>query len=365
MGRLENTPRRGSQGHDAKQVDQGLSPVSRSRCAHQRGGVVQGIILFFLTLLFLAAAAAGIGGYLAYKEVHRPGPLAAETVVLLEPGMGVNQIGAILAENDIIRHAELFNAAVRWRQAGATLKAGEYRFAPGVTVLEVIDILVDGSSILHFLTFAEGRTTKQIVAAIEADGVLTGEITMEPREGALLPETYGFSRGETRDALIKRMASAQKAVLDELWESRASDLPLANRREAVILASIVEKETGIASERDRVAAVFINRLRKRMRLESDPTIIYGLTGGEPLGRGLRQSELRGETPYNTYVIRGLPPTPICNPGRASIEAVLNPAQTDDLFFVADGTGGHAFARTLRDHNANVRRWRQIERQNRR
>ncbi|MEL6506611.1 MAG: endolytic transglycosylase MltG [Pseudomonadota bacterium] len=335
------------------------------RLAAQRGGVVKGLILFFLTLFFLSALAVGAGGYLAYKEVQRPGPLERETIVLLEPGLGVNQIADRLAQDKVIRHAELFNAAVRWRQAGVTLKAGEYRFAPGVTVLEVIDILVDGSSILHFLTIAEGRTTKQIVAAIDADATLTGDITMEPREGALLPETYGFTRGETRDALIKRMATAQKEALDSLWEGRAADLPLANRREAIILASIVEKETGVASERDRVAAVFINRLRKRMRLESDPTIIYGLTGGEPLGRGLRQSELRGETPYNTYVIRGLPPTPICNPGRASIEAVLNPAQTDDLFFVADGTGGHAFARTLREHNANVRRWRQIERQNRR
>lgn len=330
--------------------------------AGQRGGVVKGIILFFLTILFVSALALGAGGYLAYKEIHRAGPLGVEKVVLLEPGSSVAAIGQLLEDEQVIRHAGLFSAAVRWRRVQSDLKAGEYRFAPGVNVVEVIDILVDGNSMLHFLTVPEGRTTKQIVEIIRNDQVLQGEIMMEPREGALLPETYGFSRGENRDALIKRMADAQKAAIDELWETRAVDLPIANKREAIILASIVEKETGIASERDRVAAVFINRLRKGMRLESDPTIIYGLTEGEPLGRGLRQSEIRSDTPYNTYVIRGLPPTPICNPGHASIAAVLNPADTDDLFFVADGSGGHAFAKTLKDHNANVRKWRRIERE---
>lgn len=339
-----------------------LTPKIRDGRRAQRGGVIKGLILFFVTVLLLSALALAAGGYLAYKEIHRPGPLTQETVVLLESGLGVSQIAETLTQKGVIRHPGLFNAAVRWRQAGSDLKAGEYRFAEGVNVVEVIDILVDGSSILHFLTIPEGRTTKQIIALINADEVLTGEITIEPREGVLLPETYGFSRGENRDALIDRMGDAQKAVLDELWEDRAVDLPIASQREAIILASIVEKETGIASERDRVAAVFVNRLRKGMRLESDPTIIYGLTGGEPLGRGLRRSELRGETDYNTYVIRGLPPTPICNPGRASIAAVLKPADTDDLFFVADGTGGHAFAKTLREHNANVRKWRQIEQQ---
>ncbi len=330
----------------------------------ERGGVVKGLILFFVGLFLLAALAIGAGGYFAYQEIQREGPLAKEQVVLLENGSSVTQIAHLLVENNIIRNADLFNAAVRWRKAGNKLKAGEYRFEPGLNIFEVIDLLVEGNSILHFVTVPEGRTTKQILDIIKNDDVLTGEISLEPREGSLLPETYGFTRGESRDALIKRMANAQDNVLEELWEGRMVDLPLGSPREALILASIVEKETGVAGERNRIASVFVNRLRKKMRLESDPTIIYGLTGGEPLGRGLRVSEIRSETAYNTYVIRGLPPTPICNPGRASIEAVLNPAQTDDLFFVADGSGGHAFAKTLRQHNKNVSKWRAIERQRR-
>jgi UPF0755 protein len=186
-------------------------------------------------------------------------------------------------------------------------------------------------------------------------------VTLAPAEGSLLPETYSYSRGEARDEIITRMQAAHRAALDELWAGRAKDLPFATPEEAVILASIVEKETGLADERPRVAAVFVNRLRRGMRLQSDPTVIYGVSGGEPLGRGLRASELRGETPYNTYVIRGLPPTPIANPGKAALAAVLNPPQTDELYFVADGTGGHAFAKTLAEHSRNVARWRQIER----
>jgi UPF0755 protein len=221
---------------------------------------------------------------------------------------------------------------------------------------------VRGKSILHKLTAPEGKTTKQILALVAAHEVLVGDITMAPAEGALLPETYSFTRGETRDELIADMMRARDAVLDELWEKRANDLPIMTKDEAIILASIVEKETGVASERPLIAAVFVNRLRRGMRLQSDPTIIYGLTGGEPLGRGLRKSELERETPYNTYLISGLPPTPIANPGRASIEAVLDPAESDYLFFVADGTGGHVFAATLEEHNRNVVKWRQIERQ---
>ncbi len=335
-----------------------------NQASSQRGGVVKGLIFFFLGLLLLSAVALGAGGYLAYKEIHRAGPLTEEHVVLLKPGSSVTQIADTLVEENVIGHAGLFNAAVRWRQAQSSLKAGEYRFAPGVNVVQVIDILVDGSSILHFVTVPEGRTTKQILEIISADEVLRGDVSIEPREGALLPETYGFSRGETRDALVQRMEIAQQKILDELWGDRKVDLPISDQREAIILASIVEKETGVAGERGRIAAVFVNRLRKRMRLQSDPTIIYGLTAGEPLGRGLRESELRGETPYNTYIIDGLPPTPICNPGRASIEAVLNPPDSEDLFFVADGSGGHAFAKTLREHNRNVAQWRQIERQRR-
>ncbi|MFN9161381.1 MAG: endolytic transglycosylase MltG, partial [Alphaproteobacteria bacterium] len=191
---------------------------------------------------------------------------------------------------------------------------------------------------------------------------LEGSITRAPVEGALLPEPYIFNRGMPRDELIARMERDHQEVLDELWARRVPNLPIATKEEAVILASIVEKETGVASERPLVAGVFINRLRKGMKLQSDPTIIYGLTKGVPLGRGIRKSEIEKATPYNTYVINGLPPTPIANPGRESIAAVLNPATTDALFFVADGTGGHVFAATLAEHERNVANWRQVERQ---
>jgi len=341
----------------------GARAVGRSNrpSTAQRGGVVRGLILFFLWLFLLSGLALAAGGYLAYREINRPGPLASETVILFEPGQSVRGIAGKLADAGVIRHPGLFSAAVRARGVQSDLKAGEYRFAPGINVMQVIDILVDGNSILHFLTLAEGLTTDQILRVVAENDVLVGEVTMVPREGDLLPETYGFTRGESRETIVKRMEAAQEALIDDLWEDRQVALPLKTPREAIILASIVEKETGIASERDRVAAVFVNRLKRGMRLQSDPTIIYGLTKGEPLGRGLRRSELESDTPYNTYRINGLPPTPICNPGAASIAAVLNPADTDDLYFVADGSGGHAFAKTLREHNANVARWRQIER----
>jgi UPF0755 protein len=190
---------------------------------------------------------------------------------------------------------------------------------------------------------------------------LLGELSLAPEEGELLPETYAYTRGETRDGMVRTMMKAQDDFVEEIWGKRATELPFNTREEAIILASIVEKETGVADERPRIAAVFVNRLKKGMRLESDPTVIYGLTKGEPLGRGIRLSELRKETPYNTYVINGLPPTPIANPGKAAIEAVLNPLDTEDIFFVADGTGGHAFAATLEEHNRNVAKWRRVER----
>ncbi|MEL7489448.1 MAG: endolytic transglycosylase MltG [Pseudomonadota bacterium] len=328
----------------------------------QRGGAVKSIILFLLFLGVVAGIALGAGGYFAYKEATRPGPLAEDAVVMLETGTTVSGIADILGEAGVIRHTALFEAAVRARKAGGALKAGEYRIPAGASVMEVIDLLVEGKSILHYFTAPEGRTTAQILRLLEEDAVLTGDITLAPNEGELLPETYALTRGESRDDIIRRMIKAQDETIDALWDGRALELPISTPEEAIILASIVERETGLAAERPRIAAVFINRLKKGMRLESDPTIIYGLTKGEPLGRGLRVSELRKETPYNTYVIRGLPPTPIANPGKDAIAAVLNPAETDEIFFVADGTGGHVFASTLREHNQNVAQWRRIERE---
>lgn len=337
--------------------------LARSR-RRQRGGAVRSFLGFVGGLALLAVAALAAGGYLAYRAATTPGPSQQDTIVLLEPGSSVSHIADQLREEGVIKYAELFKAAVRLRRAQNNIKAGEYKIPAAASVMEIIDVLIEGKSILHYFTAPEGLTTAQILKLLEEDEILTGDITVEPGEGNLLPETYAFTRNETRDAVIRRMMKAQDAAIDELWQSRALELPFSTPDEAIILASIVEKETAVPEERRHIAAVFVNRLKRGMRLESDPTIIYGLTQGEPLGRGLRQSELRSETPYNTYVIRGLPPTPIANPGRASIEAVLNPMETDDLFFVADGTGGHVFSATHREHRRNVEAWRQIERERR-
>ena len=330
----------------------------------QRGGALRSLILFFVGLFFLASAAVIGGGYFGYREAVQPGPLEDDQVLLLVPGSSVSKIADELASIGAIRHAELFTAVVRLRQSQDQLKAGEYQIPAGASVMEIIDLLVEGKSILHRITAPEGLTTAQILRIVVADPVLTGELTLEPDEGELLPETYAFTRGETRDALVQRMMKSQDKLIDDLWSDRATELPYSTPEEAIILASIVEKETALPEERTRIASVFVNRLRRGMRLESDPTIIYGLTGGEPLGRGIRRSELRKATPYNTYVIRGLPPTPIANPGREAIAAVLNPATTDDLFFVATGDGGHAFAKSNAEHERNVAAWRAVERQRR-
>ena len=342
-------------------IEQGRTGDSDKR-KRQRGGAVKSFFFFVAGLAVLAALALGVGGYLGYRAASGPGPSASDTIILLPAGSAVSTIANQLETSGVIEHPEIFIAAVRLRGVQSDLKAGEYLIPARSSVLEIIDLLIEGKSILHYFTAPEGRTTAQIIRLLNADETLEGEITVEPGEGELLPETFAFTRGETRDNLLRRMMKDQDALIEELWDGRAMELPYSTPEEAIILASIVEKETGVAEERPRIAAVFVNRLKRGMRLESDPTIIYGLTQGEPLGRGLRQSELRGETPYNTYVIRGLPPTPIANPGRASIEAVLNPADTNDIFFVADGTGGHAFAPTLREHEANVAAWRRIERE---
>ncbi len=329
--------------------------------AGQRGGAVKSFLSFVAGLFLLAVIAVGAGGYFAWREATRAGPLTEDAVVLFEPGVSAAAMADQLLSAGAIRYPELFQAAARLRGDAPKLKAGEYKIPAGASVVEIIDLLVEGKSILHYLTAPEGRTTAQILALVHADDALSGELTLTPGEGELLPETYAFTRGRTRDEIVGDMMKAHDVLVDQLWNDRAMDLPFSTADEAIILASIVEKETGVAEERPLIAAVFINRLKKRMRLQSDPTIIYGLTKGEPLGRGLRVSEIEGATPYNTYVIFGLPPTPIANPGRAAIEAVLNPAESDALYFVADGTGGHVFAASLDEHNRNVAEWRRIER----
>ncbi len=328
---------------------------------------------FLVALLILLIAGTGAAGFLGLRMKERLDSSACGSepfVLWVQRGASVGSIAEEVAARcptevgvtGFATDADLFRAAARVHDLAPSLRAGEFEVPAGASLLDVIATLRDGKPLLRFVTVPEGRTTAQALALVEAAPMLAGEVTLAPAEGDLLPETYAYERGEARDAVVRRMMEAHDEALAELWPGRAPGLPIDTPEEAVILASIVEKETAVAAERPRVAAVFVNRLRRGMRLQSDPTIIYGLTGGEPLRRGIRQSELQGQTPYNTYVINGLPPTPIANPGRASLAAVLNPADTHDLYFVADGTGGHVFAGSLAEHNRNVAAWRRIERQ---
>ena len=323
------------------------------------------LILKFRGLIIIAAVSGGLAIAIILGLIYMPGPHGDTKRVLLQSGASSRAIASHLAEAGVLRSGFLFRLYVRLSGDSANLKAGEYDIPAADNMPAVLRVLTQGDIVLHPITIAEGLTSMQIVKLLQDETVLAGDVKL-PKEGSLLPETYKVERGMMRAALIGKMQAAQKTALDELWPQRQKNLPFTTKREALILASIVERETGVASERPLVAAVFVNRLKKRMRLQSDPTIIYGLVGGQgKLGRPIRRSEIRRTTPYNTYRINGLPPTPIANPGRASIAAVLNPADSKALYFVADGSGGHAFAETLEAHNKNVRRWRQIEKQNRR
>lgn len=316
---------------------------------------------------FVLAVGLATGGVVAwgYAEYLRPGPYNIGTTIIIDEGTGVDAIARDLQGRGLIRSAFVFRAGLRLLDPDKTLKAGEYAIPPSLSPRAFAGRLDGGKTVVRRLTVAEGLTTAQILAQLRATEGLSGEIRRRPDEGSLLPETYHFSYGDTREQIVGRMRVAMADVLEEIWRRRAPGLPVRSPAEAVILASIIEKETGRADERQRVAGVFVNRLNKGMRLQSDPTVVYGLTDGQgPLGRGLTRADLAKDHPFNTYVIRGLPPGPIANPGRASLEAAVNPAATGDLYFVADGKGGHLFARTLREHNANVAKWRRIERERR-
>lgn len=321
-----------------------------------------------ISLVALAATALVVGaGLLAFYVIdrfERSGPLAADTVIFIPQGSGVEAIARLLDQAGAIEDPLVFRLGVRLLRAGRELRAGEYLFAVALSNRDVIDLLRSGQTVVRRLTLAEGLTSQEIVALVERAAALEGRVDTLPPEGSLLPETYHYARGDRRGELVARMARARDELLSQLWAGRAPNLPVATPQEAVVLASIVEKETGIAGERPRVASVFVNRLNKGMRLQSDPTVVYGLTGGKgALGRALTRKDLQVPSPYNTYLIDGLPPGPIANPGRAALEAVLNPARTDFLYFVADGSGGHAFAKTLAEHNRNVAKWRQFQKQN--
>jgi UPF0755 protein len=316
-----------------------------------------------LTIIVLAIIAAGAGLYFGKGKFESAGPLDRERTVVIPRGAGIRDVAELLRRERVIDIPMVFVLGATISGKSGDVKAGEYLFDPAVSMSEVLDTLVEGRSVQHTVTVPEGLTSEQIVQRLMESDVLTGDITSIPLEGTLLPETYKVTRGTTRQQVLNRMQSSHKRLVQETWERRASDLPIKTVNEFVTLASIVEKETGKADERTRVAAVFINRINRRMRLQSDPTIIYGLVGGKgTLGRSLTRDDVERPTPYNTYTIDGLPPGPIANPGRASLEAVANPSRTKELYFVADGTGGHVFASTYDEHLKNVSRWRQYQKE---
>ena len=318
--------------------------------------ILRGLAILLGVLLPVAAG----GAYLYIERAKAPGPLAAETVVVVPKGTGVRGIADLLIDAGAVEDRYLFLLANRLFFADGSLKAGEYRFPAGASIVDILARLDSHDVVLRTLTVPEGLTSVEILAVLAAAEGLTGPVGDPPPEGNLLPETYAYSHGDSRADVLERMRRSMRDVLAREWEARAPGLPLKTPEEAVTLASIVEKETGVAAERGKVAGVFINRLNRGMRLQSDPTVIFALTDGKaPLGRALTRADWRVEHPYNTYRIDGLPPGPIAHPGLASLRAVLQPEATTALFFVADGTGGHVFADTLEQHNRNVRAWRRI------
>jgi len=333
-------------------------PARHSRRA-RHPVIVIGNAIF--TLLVVVAIVVGAGLFVGKQRLEVSGPLAEDKVVNIPRGLGIRDIADLLQREGVIDQPYVFMGAVVVLKARGELKYGEYQFGKQATVADVVETITEGKVVQHAFTIAEGLTSEQIVARLLENDTLTGQIKEIPREGTLLPETYKFTRGMTREQIIQRMQQAHRRVLQDVWEHRSPDLPVKTPEQLVTLASIVEKETGRADERTRVAAVFVNRLKTRMRLQSDPTIIYGLTGGKgSLGRPILKSEIEQPTPYNTYVVDGLPPGPIANPGRASLEAAANPARTKELYFVADGSGGHVFSDNYTEHQKNVARLRGIE-----
>jgi len=337
-----------------------MAPPPPPRIRRDRGGMLSALS-GFLTFFVVGAIGLVAGVVFVEKQANEPGPLQSDKVVMIPKSIGTGEIATLLKREGVINQTFLFELQAFISRQRGPLKAGEFLFKARTSIDSAIDTLIQGKPILHSITFPEGLTSEQIVQRIRDNEILTGDIGEPPREGTLLPDTYKFERGETRQQVINRMQRAQRDTLNQIWARRSPELPIKTPQELVILASIVEKETGRADERSRVAGVFINRLAKRMKLQSDPTIVYGLVGGKgTLGRGILRTEIEKATPYNTYAIEGLPPGPIANPGKAALEAVANPSRTKELYFVADGTGGHVFAETLDQHQKNVQRWRQIE-----
>src|ERR1700754_1217820 len=345
----------------ALEPEQVPPPPRRSERARNPFVVVGNAIITILLVAMLGSAGAY---YYGKQKLEAPGPLQEDKVVNIPPRSGMSDIADTLQREGVIDNNRwAFIGSVFALKARSELKPGEYQFQKNASLRDVIATIVEGKVVQHAVTIPEGLTSEQIVARLSDNDIFAGSVREVPREGTLLPETYKFPRGTTREQVIQRMQQAQKRVVAEVWEHRSPDIPVKSPEQLITLASIVEKETGKADERSRVAAVYVNRLRQKMKLQSDPTIIYGLAGGKgTLGRPIKRSEIMQPSPYNTYVVDGLPPGPIANPGRASLEATANPARTRDLFFVADGTGGHAFTETYDQHQKNVARLRTMEKQ---
>jgi len=350
-GRAPSRPR----GLDAREPSRVFSGIVR---------VISGV----LTVALVSMLIIGGTSFAIYDQFESPGPLTATRTVIIPKGEGRIAIAERLEREGVISNrwtfvgGHLLQSFLSHKKNGE-LKAGEYEIKEHASMRDVIDTLSEGKSILYKTTLPEGLTSEQIVERLKAEPSLSGEITSVPPEGTLLPDTYYFSKGASRQEILDRMQAGMQKEISTLWESRDPDLPISKPDQLITFASIVEKETGRPDERDRVAAVFYNRLKKGMRLQSDPTIIYGIVGGQgALGRGITKADIETKSPYNTYQISGLPPGPICNPGKSAITAALHPAKTADLYFVADGSGGHAFSETLKDHNAAVQKWRDLEKQ---
>jgi UPF0755 protein len=317
---------------------------------------------FILTIVVVAVVAGGAGLFIGRMQFDKPGALDQSRSINIDRGTSLGTIADVLQREGAISSKWLFVAGVWVNNQQNNLKAGEYLIPAHASMRDIMEAMVGGKGILYSISIPEGLTSQQIVDRLNSDPILVGDIAEVPPEGTLLPETYKFTRGDTRENLLSRMRRDRDRTLTDIWNRRAPDLPLKSPEELVVLASIVEKETGIADERSRVAAVFINRLRLNMRLQSDPTVVYAKFGGrgKPSDYTLSKDDLATNSPYNTYTNGGLPPGPIANPGKASLEAVANPSRTRDLYFVADGSGGHAFAETYEDHLRNVARWRQVK-----
>ena len=317
--------------------------------------------LFILSLFFLLGGSV----FSYYSLLYEQNDVPESKVVLVEKGESLPLIARRLKKENLLKSVSVFKAAARFSGKSAALKAGEYRIPPYASAKEILDILVSGQTVSRRVTIPEGKTSRQIFDILAQTQGLTGNLPDPPPNGTLLPETYTFSYGMPRKIIVDRMTSAMRRTIDELWPTRDDDLPYTTKEEALVMASIIEKETSVDAERARIAGVFINRLRKGMRLQTDPTVIYAITNGSmELKRRLTHSDLQTQHPFNTYRNKGLPPAPICNPGRASVQAVLKPQKTNEIYFVADGTGGHVFARSFDEHRRNIQNWKKVRKQKR-